>query len=186
MKRIINGRLWDDSFMYSVESRAFDVEDPVTGETKQYREELLREYVLKPGRTLGDTWVEGTYGRRVLKDNCDLRKGQFILKRYQGYSDGVFILLSDEEAKVWFERWFPEQTDRYAEVFGEPASPWTGSGEVRLVEQAESRLKSANWDRDRAEERAKKAEAEIAALKAKIEALEAAQNPVERPGALEA
>ena len=171
MKRIINGRLWDENFMDSIESRAFDVKDPATGEVKQYRETLMREYVLKPGHNLADTWVEGTYARRIVKDNCDLHKGQFLLKRYQGYSDGVFILVSDEEARAWFERWHPEKTDRYAELFGEPVNPWTGSGEVHLVEQAESRLSSMKWDKERAEERADKAEAEVAALKARLEAL---------------
>ena len=181
MKRIMDGRLWDEDFMNAIESRAFDVKDPVTGEIKQYRETLMREYVLKPGHNLADTWIEGTYGRRIVKDNCDLRKGQFILKRNLGYSDGVFILLTDGEARAWFERWCPEQADRYAEVFGEPVNPWTGSGEVRLVEQAESRLSSAKWDKERAEERASKAEAELAQLKAELESLKAAQNPVEQP-----
>jgi 6-phosphofructokinase len=32
MKRIINGRMWNEDFMNSVTSRAFDVKDPVTGE----------------------------------------------------------------------------------------------------------------------------------------------------------
>lgn len=177
MKRIINGRLWDEEFMNSIESRAFDVKDPVTGEVKKYRETLMREYVLKPGHNLADTWIKSDYGRRIVKDNCDLRKGQFVLKRYQGYSDGVFIPLADEEAKAWFERWFPEQADCYAEVFGEPVNPWTGSGETRLVEQAESRLSSMKWDKERAEERASKAEAEVAALKAKLEALSKPAEP---------
>lgn len=173
MRRIMNGRLWDDNFMDVVASRAFDTKDPITGEVKKYREELLREYVLKPGHTLEDTWVEGTYGRRIVKDNCDLRKGQFVLKRHQGYSDGIFIPLSDEGAKAWFEKWCPEETDRYEEVFGPAENPWTGSGAVKLVEQAESRLSSMEWDKERAEERASKAEAELAALKAKLDAVEA-------------
>ena len=42
MKRIINGRLWDDDFMFDVASRTFDVKDPVTGEVKTYRECLKR------------------------------------------------------------------------------------------------------------------------------------------------
>lgn len=171
MKRIINGRMWNEDFMNSVTSRAFDVKDPVTGEIKQYREELLREYVLKPGHTLEDTWIEGTYGRRIVKDNCDLRKGQFLLKRHQGYSDGVFILLSDENARAWFELHCPDETDRYEEVFGTATNPWTGSGTVKLVEQAESRLSSMKWDKERAEERAEKAETELEALKAKLESL---------------
>lgn len=173
MKRIIGNRLWDEDFMNSIESRSFDVKDQVTGEVKTYRETLLREYALKEGHTLEDTWVSGTYGRRVVKDNCDLKKGQFLLKINQGYSDGIFVLLTDDEARAWFERWCPDQVDRYVEIFGEPRNPWTESGEVRLVEQAESRLNSANWDRDRAEERAKKAEAELAALKAKADRADA-------------
>lgn len=171
MKRVINGRLWDEDFMNSVESRAFDVKDPVTGEVKQYRETLLREYVLKPGHNLADTWVKGTYGHRIVKDNCDLKRGQFLLKLNQGYSDGVFVLLTDEEAKKWFERWCCDQVDRYAEIFGEPENPWTGSGEVRLVEQAERQLNSMKWDKERAEDALKKANAELESLKAKIEAL---------------
>lgn len=177
MKRIMDGRLWDEDFMNSIESRAFDVKDPVTGEVKQYRETLLREYVLKPGHNLADTWVKDTYGRRIVKDNCDLKRGQFLLKLNQGYSDGVFVLLTDAEAKKWFERWCPEQTDRYAEVFGEPENPWTGDGTVNLVEQAESKLNSARWDKERAEERANKADAEITALKAKLEALSKPAEP---------
>ena len=173
MKRIMNGRLWDDSFMHSIACRAFDVVDPVTKETKQYREELLREYVLKPGHTLEDTWVEGNYGRRIIRDNCDLRKGQFLLKRHQGYSDGIFILITEKEARLWFEKYCPEQTDQYAEIFGEPENPWTGDGVVRLVEQAESRVSSMKWDKERAEERASKAEAELAALKAKADRADA-------------
>ena len=175
MKRIMNGRLWDENFMNLVESRCFDVKDPVTGEIKQYRETLMREYVLKPGHTLEDTWIEGTYGRRIVKDNCDPRKGQFLLKRCQGYSDGVFVLLSDEEAKAWFERWFPEQTDRYEEVFGPAENPWTSDGTVKLVEQAESRLSSMKWDKERAEERASKAEDELKTLKAELESLKTAE-----------
>ena len=173
MKRIMNGRLWDDSFMDVVASRTFDAKDPITGEVKKYREELLREYVLKPGHTLEDTWVEGTYGRRIVKDNCDLRKGQFLLKRHLGYSDGVFILLSDKEARAWFELHCPDETDRYEEVFGPAENPWTGDGTVKLVELAESRLSSMMWDKERAEERASTAEAEAAALKAKLDAVEA-------------
>lgn len=171
MKRIMNGRLWDDSFMNSIASRAFDVVDPVTGETKQYREELLREYVLKPGHTLEDTWVEGSYGRRIIRDNCDLRKGQFVLKRHLSYSDGVFLVISDDEARAWFERHLPESTDLYEEIFGPAENPWTGDGTVKLVEQAESRASSLKWDKERAEENLKKAEAELAAARTEIESL---------------
>lgn len=169
MKRIINGRLWDENFMDSIVSRTFDMKDPVTGEIKQYRETLLREYALKPGHTLADTWVEGTYGRRIVKDNCDPHKGQFLLKRNLGYSDGIFILLSDEEAKAWFEKWCPDETDRYQEVFGLAENPWTGDGTVKLVEQAESRMNSMKWDKEHAEKRANEAEAKIAQLEAKLE-----------------
>ena len=177
MKRIINGRLWDDGFMNDVSYRTFDVKDPVTGEVKTYREELKREYVLKPGHTLADTWVEGKYGRRIVKDNCDLRKGQFVLKLSQGWSDGAFILLSEREARAWFEKWHPDEADRYAEIFGTPESPWTGDGTVSLVEQAESRANSMKCEKERAEERANRAEAEIAALKAKLEALSKPAEP---------
>lgn len=171
MKRIVNGRLWDDSFMNDVAARTFDVKDPVTGETKQYREELKREYVLKAGHTLEDTWVEGSYGRRIVKDNCDLTKGQFVLKVSQGYSDGIFVMLTDDEARRWFEEWRPDDTDTYEQVFGRAKNPWTGDGTVKLVEQMESRMSSMQWNKERAEERANKAEAEIARLKAKLEAL---------------
>ena len=171
MKRILDGRLWDDDFMNDVAARTFDAVDPVTGETRTYREELKREFVLKPGHTLEDTWVGGTYGRHVVRANCDLTKGQFVVKRCFGYSDGTFTPICESSARAWFEKYCPDQTDLYREIFGEPENPWTGDGTVRLVEQAESRLSSANWERDRAEERAEKAEAEVAALKAKIEAL---------------
>lgn len=171
MKRIINGRLWDDSFMDSIGSRTFDKIDPVTGETRTYREELKREYVIKPGHTLGDTWVEGSYSRKIVKDNCDLTKGQFVLKVSQGWNDGIFIPLSDDDARSWFEKWCPDQTDRYEEVFGHAVNPWTGDGTIKLVEQAESRLSSMKWDKERAEERAEKAETELEALKAKLESL---------------
>lgn len=167
MKRIIGNRLWDEDFMNSIESRSFDVKDQVTGEVKTYRETLLREYVLKEGHDLADTWIKGSYGRRVVKENCDLKKGQFLLKVNQGYGDGIFVLLTDDEARAWFERWCPDQVDRYVEIFGEPENPWTGDGTVRLVEQAESRLSSMKWDKERAEENLKKAEAELAAVKAK-------------------
>lgn len=173
MKRIIGNRLWDEDFMNSIESRSFDVKDPVTGEVKTYRETLLREYALKEGHTLEDTWVSGTYGRHVVKENCNLKKGQFLLKINQGYNDGIFVLLTDDAARAWFERWCPDQVDRYVEIFGEPENPWTGDGTVRLVEQAESRLSSMKWDKERAEENLKKAEAELAALKAKADRADA-------------
>ena len=168
MKRIVNGRLWDEDFMYGVASRTFDMVDPVTGETRSYREELKREYVPKPGHTLADTWIQGQYGRKIVEENCDLMRGQFVLKVAQGWSDGVFILLSDGEARAWFEKWRPSDDAGYARVFGEPANPWTGSGEVRLAREADSRAGALKWDKERAEERAKKAEAEIAELKAKL------------------
>ena len=171
MKRIINGRMWDDDFMNTVARRTFDKVDPVTGETRSYSEELKREYVLKPGHTIKDTWVEGSYGRCILKDHCDLTKGQFVLKVSQGWHDGIFVLISDAEARSWFEKWHPDDTDIYEEVFGCARGPWTADGTVRLVEQATSRMNSMKWDKERAEERANKAEAEIAALKAKLEAL---------------
>lgn len=171
MKRIIDGRMWDDDFMNTVASRTFDQVDPVTGETMSYREELKREYVLKPGHTIEDTWVEGPYGRRILKDHCDLTKGQFVLKVSQDWRDGVFVLISEPEARSWFEKWRPDDTDAYEEMFGRARGPWTADGAVRLVEQATSRMNSMKWDKERAEERANKAEAEIAALKAKLEAL---------------
>ena len=79
--------------------------------------------------------------------------------------------MSDAEARSWFEKWRPGDTDTYEEVFGCARGPWTAGGTVRLVEQATSRMNSMKWDKDRAEERANKAEAEIAALKAKLEAL---------------
>lgn len=173
MKRIMNGRLWDDDFMNDIATRTFDVADPVTGETRTYREELKREYVLKGGHTLEDTWVAGTYGRRVVRENCDLTKGQFVLKRCFGYSDGTFTPICEEVARAWFEKYCPDQIDQYREVFGEPENPWTGDGTVKLVEQAESKLSSANWDRERAEERAKRAEAELAAIKAKADRADA-------------
>ena len=62
MKRIINGRMWDDDFMNTVARRTFDKVDPVTGETRSCSEELKREYVLKPGHTIEDTWVEAPTG----------------------------------------------------------------------------------------------------------------------------
>lgn len=173
MKRIINGRLWDDTFMNEIGSRSYDVTDRITQEVKQYRERLYREYVLKPGHTLQDTWIEGQYGRHIVKDNCDLTKGQFLLKVSQGWGDGIFILLTDEEARQWFEKWMPDSTDAYAEVFGQPENPWTGDGVVDLVAKAESRMNSMKWDKERAEERANKAEAEIADLRKKLEAMEA-------------
>ena len=40
MKRIINGRMWDDDFMNTVARRTFDKVDPVTGETRSYSQEL--------------------------------------------------------------------------------------------------------------------------------------------------
>lgn len=186
MKRILDGRLWDDDFMNDIATRTFDVVDPVTGETRTYREELKREYVLKEGHTLEDTWVEGSYGRRIVRANCDLTKGQFILKRCFGYSDGTFTPICEDAARAWFEKYCPDQTDLYREIFGEPENPWTGNGTVKLVVDAESKLASAKWDKERAEERATKAEAEIAQLKAEIAQLKAAQSPVEQPGALEA
>lgn len=173
MQRIINGRLYDDAFMDSVETRTFDVLDPVTGETRKYGETLLREYVLKPGHTLSDTWVEGSYGRKIVRDNCDPAKGQFVLRVTQGWSDGVFILISDDEARRWLEKWCPDQTDTYVRLFGEPVNPWTGSGDVRLVQQAEAKLDSMQWGKERAERRASDAEAEVAKLKAELESLKA-------------
>ena len=168
MKRIINGRLWDDTFMNEIGSRSFDRRDEITGETKTYRERLLREYVLKPGHTLEDTWVEGQYGRHIVTDNCDLAKGQFVLKISQGWSDGIFVPLSDDAARRWFEEHLPDSTDLYAEIFGTPSNPWSGDGTVALVEKAESCLNSMKWDKERAEERASKAEAELKELKAKL------------------
>jgi hypothetical protein len=62
----------------------------------------------------------------------------------------------------------PDSTDAYAEVFGQPENPWTGDGTVDLVAKAESRMNSMKWDKERAEERANKAEAELEELKAKL------------------
>ena len=177
MKRIIDGRLYDDQFMNDVGSRSFDAKDPVTGEIHTYREELKREFTLKPGHTVEDTWVEGGYGRRIVKDNCDLTKGQFVLKVARGYGDGIFVLLTDDAARRWFEEWCPDEVDRYEEVFGRPKGPWAGDGAVRLVEKAERQISSMRWDKERAEERAVKAEAEIAQLKAKLEALSKPAEP---------
>lgn len=173
MKRIINGRLWDDRFMNEVASRSFDVEDPVTGVRETYRETLLREYVLKPGHTLDDTWVEGGYGRRIVRDNCDLTKGQFVLRVARGYDDGVFVLVTDDEARAWFERWHAGDTGLYEQTFGTAGNPWTDDGAIRLVERAEAERNSMKWDKERAEERANKAEAGLAALKSELEALKA-------------
>lgn len=168
MKRIIDGRMYDDQFMNEIGSRSFDRRDEITGETKTYHERLYREYVLKSGHTLEDTWVAGQYGRRIVTDNCDLAKGQFVLKVSQGWSDGIFVPLSDDEARRWFEKHLPDSTDLYAEIFGTPSNPWSGDGTVALVEKAESRLNSMKWDKERAEERASKAEAELKELKAKL------------------
>lgn len=171
MKRIIDGRMYDDQFMNEIGSRSFDRRDEITGETKTYHERLYREYVLKSGHTLEDTWVAGQYGRRIVKDNCDLTKGQFVLKVSQGWSDGIFVPLSDDEARRWFEKNLPDSTDLYAEIFGTPSNPWSGDGTVALVEKAESRLSSVKWDLERANDRASKAEAELKELKAKLEAI---------------
>lgn len=166
MKKVVKGRLYDDAFMWTVGSRTFQVDDPVTREPETYREELKREYALKDGHTLADTWVEGGYGRRVDEGNCDLRKGQFVLERSRGWNDGVMVPLSDAAAKDWIERFCDVGT--WVKAFGEPENPWTGSGEVRLVEAAESRASSMKWDKERAEERARKAESELEALKARL------------------
>ena len=171
MKRIINGRLYDDQFMAEIGSRSFDKADPVTGETVCYREALLRECVLKPGHTVADTWVKDTFGRKIVKDHCDPMRGRFVLRISRGYSDGVFVPIGDEAARRWFEDCMPDQTDRYAEIFGRPSNPWTDDGVAGLVQEAESRASTLEWDKERAEERANKAEAEVAALKAKLEAL---------------
>lgn len=172
MKRIINGRLFDDQFMNEIGCRSFDKTDPVTGESKTYRETLLREYVLKPGHTLADTWTKSTYGHRIVKENCDLTQGQFVLKVTQGWSDGGIIVPLDEPAaRKWFEDHMPDRTDLYTEVFGRPFNPWTNDGVADLVQEAESRASSLEWEKERAENRAAKAEAEIADLKAKLEAL---------------
>ena len=176
MKRIINGRLYDDSFMRSIGSRSFYQTDLVTGEQISYHEELKREYVLKPGHTLADTWVVGKYGsREIVQDNCDLTKGQFVLKLTQGWSNGKFIPYSDEEARAWLEKWCPDNTGIYEEIFGPAENPWAKDGTVSLVEQADNRVASMKWDKERAEERANKAEAEIVQLKEKLAAL---SNPV--------
>ena len=132
MKRIIDGRMYDDQFMNEIGSRSFDRRDEITGETKTYHERLYREYVLKSGHTLEDTWVAGQYGRRIVTDNCDLAKGQFVLKVSQGWSDGIFVPLSDDEARRWFEKHLPDSTDLYAEIFGTPSNPWSGDGTVAL------------------------------------------------------
>lgn len=193
MKRILDGRLWDDDFMNDVATRTFDVADPVTGETRTYREELKREYVLKEGHTLEDTWVAGTYGRHVVRSNCDLTKGQFVLKRCFGYSDGAFTPICEEAARAWFEKYCPDQVDLYREIFGEPENPWTDTGTIKLVEDAESRLASEKWEKERATERADRAEAEVKALKAELESLKAgleslkaAANPAGLPAEQEA
>lgn len=177
MKRIINGRLYDDQFMNEIGSRSFDRRDEITGETKTYHEWLYREYVLKSGHTLEDTWVAGQYGRRIAKDNCDLTKGQFVLKVSQGWSDGIFVPLSDDEARRWFEDNLPDSTDLYAEIFGRPYNPWTNDGAADLVQEAESRRESMQWDKECAEARAARAENEIAELKAKLEALSKPAEP---------
>lgn len=169
MKRIINGRLFDDQFMNEIGSRSFDKTDPVTGESKTYREALLREYVLKPGHMLADTWVKGAYGHRIVKDNCDLTQGQFVLKVTQGWSDGIFVPIDVAAARKWFEDHLPDSTDLYAETFGRPFNPWTNDGTVDLVAEAESRVSTLEYEKERMEKRAAKAEAELADLKAKVE-----------------
>ena len=171
MKRIINGRLYDDQFMDEIGSRSFDKPDPVTGETVCYREALLRECVLKPGHTVADTWVKNTYGRKIVKDHCDPMRGQFVLRVSRGYGDGIFVPIGDEAARRWFEDYMPGQTDRYAEVFGRPSNPWTDDGVADLVQKAESRVSTLEWEKGLAESRAARAEAEAAALRAKLEAL---------------
>ena len=164
MKRIINGRLWDDSFMNNVAQRSFSAPDPVTGETKTYFEELKREYVIKPGHTLGDTWVAGEYGRKVVVDHCDLSKGQFILKVYQGWSDGTFVPITDEEARRWLEKWHPDDVDLYEKMFGSARNPWTDDGTVKLVEEAESRYRSVKFQKDNAEAEVERLKARLAAI----------------------
>lgn len=169
MKMVLDGRLWDDDFMNDVAARTFDATDPVTGEIRTYREELKREYVLKEGHTLEDTWVSDGYGyRRIVKDNCNLAKGQFVLKRCSGYSGGTFTPVCEDVARAWFEKYCPDQVDLYREIFGEPENPWTKTGTVELVKQAESRLSSMKWEKERAEERANNADAELKALKAEL------------------
>lgn len=182
MKRIINGRLWDDQFMNEIGSKSFSKDDPVTGETVDYRETLLREYVLKPGHTPDDTWVEDPCGaRRIVKDNCDLTRGQFVLRVRRGWGDGIFVPIGDAAARKWFEDHMPDDVELYAEIFGTPSNPWSGDGAVALVERLESKLRSADWDRERAEARAARAESEVAGLKVKLEALsKPAEPPVPR------
>lgn len=171
MKRIVNGRLFDDTFCKEVQSRTFESKDPVTGEGKQYRERLYREYVLKPGHTVADSWVEGQYGGHVVEDHCDLGKGLFWLVVSQGWNDGIVVPLGEEGARRWMEEHHPEDVDTYTKVFGVPENPWREDGKVDLVEQAESRCASMKWDKERAEERAGKAEAELAQLRARLESL---------------
>ena len=171
MKLIINGRLYDDQFMDEIGSRSFDRTDPVTGETVCYRETLLRECVLKPGHTVADTWVTGTYGgRKIVKDHCDPMRGQFVLRVAIPLGDGIFVPIGEEAARRWFEDHMPGQTDRYAEVFGRPSNPWTDDGMADLVQKAESRASTLEWEKGLAESRAARAEAEAAALRAKLEA----------------
>ena len=169
MKRIIDGRLYDDQFMDEIGSRTFDRTDPVTGEMISYRETLLRECVLKPGHTVADTWVKDTYGRKMVKDHCDPMRGRFVLRVARGYGDGVFVPIGDRAARRWFEDYMPGQTDRYAEVFGRPSNPWTDDGVADLVQEAESRASTLEWEKGLAESRAARAEAEAAALRAKLE-----------------
>ena len=177
MKRIINGRLFDDQFMNEIGSRSFDKTDPVTGESKTYHETLLREFVLKPGHTLADTWAPCQYGRRIVRENCDLTQGQFVLKVTQGWGGGIFVPIDVAAARKWFEDHMPDSTDLYTETFGRPYNPWTNDGVTDLVRKAESRVSSLEWDKERAETRAAKAEAEIAELKAKLEALSKPAEP---------
>ena len=171
MKRIINGRLYDDQFMNEIGSRLFDKADPVTGETVCYRETLLRECVLKPGHTVADTWVKDTFGRKIIWDHCDPMRGQFVLRISRGCGGGILVPIGEEAARRWFEDRMPDQTDRYAEVFGRPSNPWTDDGVADLVREAESRTSTLEWGKGLAESRAAKAEAEAAALRAKLEAL---------------
>lgn len=171
MQRIINGRLFDDQFMNEIGSRSFDKTDPVTGESKTYREALLREYVLKPGHTLTDTWVKTEYGHRIVRENCDLTQGQFVLKVTQGWGAGIFVPIDVTAARKWFEDHLPDSTDLYTETFGRPFNPWTNDGTVDLVAKAEARVSSLEYEKERVENRAAKAEAELADLKAKLEAI---------------
>lgn len=156
MKKIIDGHLYDTDTAVQVAQhvRRLNGAASPTGGRCDMTETLYREIVLKPGITLSDARKKQSWGGYTwIDENIDHSRGAFFIVvgfGWSGFDSASVRLITDKEARCWFERHHGDNVDLYIKFFGAPSS-CLPSYQEETTREHELRVKDDEIDRLRKE-----------------------------------